>query len=178
MTRYLFVAIAVELSSGPLNWKGVFWDDSPRMIRTLQTYRTLPALLATLMVLSVGLPVLCQVCMPAAAERTAMHASHESGHDAPVHCLHGHADASDGVESTHSAQSCDDAACTMVAEDPEPAVQTERMVLAVHDGAGLMPRAVTLLDDVPSPRALTRSSGYVDHHSRIPIRLQTASFLL
>ena len=51
------------------------------MISTLRTYRTLPALLATLMVLSVGLPVLCQVCAPAeaaAADHTAMHTAHEA----------------------------------------------------------------------------------------------------
>jgi hypothetical protein len=151
------------------------------MIRTLRTYRTLPALLATLLVLSVGLPVLCQVCAPAeaaASEHTAMHASHEAGHDTPAHCLHGHANGSDGVDAPHDMEGCDDAACTMTAEEPVPAVQTERMVLAVHDAPILMARAIALSDVVPSPPPLVRSDGRVEHYAHVPIRLQTASFLL
>ena len=153
------------------------------MIRTLRTYRALPTLLATVMVLGVGLPVLCQVCAPAeatAAERTAMHTAHEAGPDAPTHCVHGHdeAPAKPDADVPHSATECDDAACTMMAEEPALAVQTERVVLSVHDAPMPIARALTLSDAVPSSLVRVRSDGQTDRHSRIPVRLRTASFLL
>jgi hypothetical protein len=153
------------------------------MIRTLRTYRTLPALLATLMVLSVGLPVLCQVCAPAtsaAAESMDMHAAHETGHDAPAHCLHGHgeAPAKPDADAPHSATECDHAACTMMTEEPAPAVQTERVVLSVHDAPMLIARALTLPEAALSSPVHVPSDGQADHHLHIPVRLRTASFLL
>lgn len=151
------------------------------MIRTPRTYRALSTLLATVMVLGVGLPVLCQVCAPAtsaAAESMDMHAAHEAGHDTPAHCLHSHGDASHDAEAPHDMEGCDDAACTMTAEEPVPAVQTERMVLAVHDAPILMVRAIALSDVVPSPPALVRSDGQIEQYAHVSIRLQTASFLL
>jgi hypothetical protein len=151
------------------------------MIRTIRTYRTLPALLATLMVLGVGLPVLCQVCAPeAAAEHTAMHASHDSGHEAPAHCLHGHdGEAAHNAEAPHDMETCDDAACTMAAEEPAPAVQTERMGLAVHDTPALIHRAVALPDvAVLRSSVPVRSDRWADRHADIPLRFQTESFLL
>jgi len=131
-----------------------------------------------LLVLSVGLPVLCQVCAPAEAEHTAMHATHESGHDAPARCLHGHGDASQDAEAPHDMRPCDGEACTMVAEEPAPAVQTERMVLAAQDVSALIARVMTQPDLAPSSPVRVRSDQGADHHSRISIRLQTASFLL
>ena len=76
------------------------------MISALRTYRTLPALLTTLLVLSVGLPVLCQVCAPteaAASDHTAMYTAHEVGHDAPMPCLHGIGEAPAPSDAPHSA---------------------------------------------------------------------------
>jgi len=152
------------------------------MTSTLRTYRTLPALLATVMVLGVGLPVLCQVCAPAssaAAERMDMHAAHETGH-APVHCLHGHgeAPAKPDADAPHSATECDHAACTMTAEEPAPAVQTERVVLSVHDVPLLIARALTTPEAALSSPVHVQSDGQADRHSHIPVRLRTASFLL
>ena len=152
------------------------------MISALRTYRTLPALLATLMVLSVGLPVLCQVCAPAeaaASDHTAMHTAHEVGHDAPMPCLHGHGEAPAPSDAPHSTSGCDDAGCTTVAEESAPAVlQTERMVLAVHDVPLLATQTATRSVAAPSPPAHGPAEQWASPQIHIPIRLQTASFLL
>jgi hypothetical protein len=152
------------------------------MISTLRTYRTLPALLATLMVLSMGLPVLCQVCAPAeaaAADHTSMHAAHQAGHDAPMPCLHGHDEAPAPSDAPHSTSGCDDVGCTTVAEEPAPAVlQTERMVLAVHDASPLAAQTATRTVAAPSPPAHGLAERWASPQIHIPIRLQTASFLL
>ncbi|NBB72689.1 MAG: hypothetical protein GVY35_03305 [Bacteroidetes bacterium] len=152
------------------------------MIRRLQTYRTLPGLLATLMMVSVALPVLCQVCAPAeaaAADHTAMHATHESDHDAPAHCLHGHGDAAHGAEAPHDMGACDDAACTMMADEPAPAVlQTERAVPVVQDVLLLAAQAVIQSGAAVSPPDHVQVGKQATPRSPIPIRLQTASFLL
>ncbi len=152
------------------------------MISALRTYRTLPALLATLMVLSVGLPVLCQVCAPAeaaASDQTAMHASHEPGPDAPAPCLHGHDEAPAPSDAPHSTSGCDDATCITVAEESAPAVlQAERMVLAVPEVPVPTTQVATRLVAVSSPRAHGLAERWASPQIHIPIRLQTASFLL
>jgi len=152
------------------------------MTSTLRTYRALPALLATVMALSVALPVLCHVCAPdkaTAADHTAMHGPHESGHDAPAHCLHGHEDASHDAEAPHDMGACDDAACTMMADEPAPAVlQVERAVSGTHNAPLLAAQGVTLPDVAVSPPDHAQSDRPAAPRSHIPIRLQTASFLL
>lgn len=169
----------MELRGGVANRERVVCDESNRMITALRTYRTLPALLATLMVLSVALPVLCHVCAPAeatAADHTAMHAPHESGHDAPMACLHGHGEAPD-ADAPHGA--CEGTACTTAAEEPAPAVlQIERAVPGAYDAPLLAAQGVTLPDVAVSPPDHAQSDRQAAPRSHIPIRLQTASFLL
>jgi len=174
----------VELRDGEVNRERVARDTSNRMISALRTYRTLPGLLALLMMVSVALPVLCQVCAPAdaaAAEHTAMHTTHEAGHDAPAHCLHGHdkGHAPSDAHAPHNTSECDGATCTMMADEPAPAVlQTERAVPAAQDAPVLVAQAVAPFGAASTPPARVHPDQGADHHLHIPVRLQTASFLL
>ena len=149
------------------------------MISALRTYRTLPALLAALMVLSVALPALCVMCVPveaAAAKHTTIHAT---GHEAPMVCLNPAEAPPSDVDAPNRTSMCDDAACITVAEESAPAVlQAERMVLAVPEVPVPTTQVATRLVAVSSPRAHGLAERWASPQIHIPIRLRTASFLL
>lgn len=155
------------------------------MISTLRSYRTLPVLFATLLVVSVSLPLVRYACGATGAAMTMLAPAAHGVSDGTALCAHGDEPGHEPVraalctDADASHAGCEDgAACTVQSERRASALNVEAPSVRLHSTPGLAvtPSTVPLIF-APRPAA-ARSDDAGGVQNPVPIRLRTATLLL
>lgn len=159
---------------------GIFGNQF-RMIAKLRTYRALPALLATLLVMSVSLPLVRYACGAAGAVMTTLAPAAHEVSDGTALCEHGHKPIRGAlcVDAEQLLIGCEDGTlCTVKSENRPSALSIEAPSVRLDVAQDLTVARITPLIVFSHRPAFPWSDEAVEAQDRVPIRLRTSTLLL